>query len=143
MAYKNLIITPTNRNPVIFNQTAQFYKGFSTLSPDTHNYKLHDIALIKQDLINHFYVRQGERLMNPEYGCVIWNLLFEPLTPEVQNLILSNVNQIFNSEPRVQAGNIVITPYDTGLQIECVLTYVLYNVQEKLQLSFDQDNGLT
>jgi phage baseplate assembly protein W len=121
----------------------QFYKGFSSLSPDTHNYKLHDIALIKQDLINHFYVRQGERLMNPEYGCVIWNLLFEPLTPEVQNLILSNVNQIFNSEPRVQAGNIVITPYDTGLQIECVLTYVLYNVQEKLQLSFDQDNGLT
>jgi len=121
----------------------QFYKGFSSLSPDTHNYKLHDIALIKQDLINHFYVRQGERLMNPEYGCVIWNLLFEPLTPEVQNLILSNVNQIFNSEPRVQAGNIVITPYDTGLQIECVLTYVLYNVQEKLQLSFDQANGLT
>ena len=121
----------------------QFYKGFSSLSPDTHNYKLHDIALIKQDLINHFYVRQGERLMNPEYGCVIWNLLFEPLTPEVQNLILSNVNQIFNSEPRVQAGNIVITPYDTGLQIECVLTYVLYNVQEKLQLSFDQAKGLT
>ena len=121
----------------------QFYKGFSSLSPETHNYKLHDIALIKQDLINHFYVRQGERLMNPEYGCVIWNLLFEPLTPEVQNLILTNVNQIFNSEPRVQAGNIVVTPYDSGLQIECVLTYVLYNLQEKLQLSFDQDNGLT
>jgi phage baseplate assembly protein W len=121
----------------------QFYKGFSSLSPETHNYKLHDIALIKQDLINHFYVRQGERLMNPEYGCVIWNLLFEPLTPEVQNLILTNVNQIFNSEPRVQAGNIVITPYDSGLQIECTLTYVLYNLQEKLQLSFDQANGLT
>jgi phage baseplate assembly protein W len=103
---------------------------------------LHDIALIKQDLINSFYVRQGERLMNPEFGCVIWNLLFEPLTPEIQNLILTNVNQIFNSEPRVQAGNIVITPYDTGLQIECVLTYVLYNLQEKLQLSFDQANGL-
>jgi phage baseplate assembly protein W len=121
----------------------QFYKGFSSLSPETHNYKLHDIALIKQDLINHFYVRQGERLMNPEYGCIIWNLLFEPLTPEVQNLILTNVNQIFNSEPRVQAGNIVVTPYDSGLQIECVLTYVLYNLQEKLQLSFDQANGLT
>jgi len=120
----------------------QFYKGFSSLSPDTQNYKLHDIALIKQDLINSFYVRQGERLMNPEFGCVIWNLLFEPLTPEIQNLILTNVNQIFNSEPRVQAGNIVITPYDTGLQIECVLTYVLYNLQEKLQLSFDQANGL-
>jgi len=121
----------------------QFYKGFSTLSPDTKNYKVHDIALIKQDLINNFYVRQGERLMNPEFGCVIWNLLFEPLTPEVQNIILNNVNQIFNTDPRVQASSIVITPYDTGLQIECVLTYVLYNVQEKLQLKFDQANGLT
>ena len=70
-------------------------------------------------------------------------MIFEPLTDEVQNLILQNVNQIFNSDPRVQAGNILITPYDTGLEIQCTLQYVLYNIQESMQLKFDQANGLT
>jgi len=127
--------TPTQR-------TVQRYRGFSTVSTATQNFALYDFELIKQDLLNNFYVRQGERLMNPEYGTVIWDVLFEPLTEEVKNLILRNVNQIFNADPRVQAGNIVITPYDQGLQIQCTLTYLLYNLQEALQLNFDRDNGL-
>ena len=80
--------------------------------------------------------------MQPAFGTIIWDLLFEPLTPEVQDLILQNVNEIFSSDPRVQATNIVITPYDNGLQIECGLKYFLYNLQETLQLKFDQTNGL-
>jgi phage baseplate assembly protein W len=120
----------------------QRYRGFSTVNPKTKNFALYDFELIKQDLLNHFYVRQGERLMNPAFGTIIWDLLFEPLTPEVQNLILQNVNQIFNSDPRIQASNILITPYDTGLQIKCDLKYFLYNIQENLQLQFDQANGL-
>jgi phage baseplate assembly protein W len=124
------------------HRTIQRYRGFSTVSKATQNYALYDFELIKQDLLNNFYVRQGERLMNPEYGTVIWDVLFEPLTEEVKSLILRNVNQIFNADPRVQAGNIVITPYDQGLQIQCTLTYLLYNLQEALQLNFDRDNGL-
>lgn len=120
----------------------QRYRGFSTVSKKTQNFALYDFELIKQDLLNHFYVRQGERLMQPTFGTVIWDLLFEPLTPEVQNVILQNVNEIFNSDPRIQASNIVITPYDNGIQIQCQLKYFLYNLQESLQLSFDQTNGL-
>jgi hypothetical protein len=81
--------------------------------------------------------------MNPTYGTIIWDLIFEPLTEQVKHLVLENVNQIFNSDPRVQVANIVVTPYDTGLQIQCTLKYLLYNVQEQLQLKFDQANGLT
>ena len=120
----------------------QRYRGFSTVSKNTNNFALYDFELIKQDLLNHFYIRQGERLMQPAFGTIIWDLLFEPLTPEVQDLILQNVNEIFSSDPRVQATNIVITPYDTGLQIECGLKYFLYNLQETLQLKFDETNGL-
>jgi phage baseplate assembly protein W len=123
-------------------RTIQRYRGFSTVSTATQNYALYDFELIKQDLLNNFYVRQGERLMNPEYGTVIWDILFEPLTEEIKSLILRNVNQIFNADPRVQAGNIIITPYDQGLQIQCTLVYLLYNLQEALQLNFDRDNGL-
>lgn len=124
-------------------QKVQRYRGFSTISPATQNFALYDFQLIKQDLINHFHVRQGERLMNPTYGTIIWDLIFEPLTEQVKHLVLQNVNQIFNSDPRVQVTNIVVTPYDTGLQVQCTLKYLLYNVQEQLQLKFDQENGLT
>jgi phage baseplate assembly protein W len=134
--------TPVAKRPAPTQRTVQRYRGFSTISNATQNFALYDFELIKQDLMNHFHVRQGERLMNPTYGTIIWDLLFEPLTDQVKHLILENVNQIFNSEPRVRAGNIVITPYDTGLQIQCTLTYLLYNIQDRMTLQFDQANGL-
>jgi len=81
--------------------------------------------------------------MNPSYGTVIWDLLFEPLTDEVQNLILQNVNEIVNSDPRVQASNVVVTGYDTGIQVVVTLTYSPYNLSETLRIQFDQTAGLT
>ena len=120
----------------------KMYKGFSTVSTSTENYNLYDFELIKQDLLNHFYVRQGERLMNPNFGTIIWDLLFEPLTAQVKDLILQNVNQIVNFDPRVTAENVIVTGYDQGIQIQCTLKYVPYNIQQTLQLQFDQTNGL-
>ena len=38
---------------------------------DLKKFSITDIELIKQDLFNHFYTRQGERLMNPTYGTII------------------------------------------------------------------------
>jgi phage baseplate assembly protein W len=122
--------------------TPKMYRGFSTVNTSTENFSLYDFELIKQDLINHFYIRQGERLMQPRFGTVIWDLLFEPLTEEVKAVIRQNVDEILNYDPRVQAGNVLITPYDTGLQIECTLKYLPYNISQALQLKFDQANGL-
>lgn len=120
----------------------KMYKGFSSVSTNTENFNLYDLDLIKQDLLNHFYIRQGERLMQPTFGTIIWDLLFEPLTEQVKDLILQNVNQIINYDPRVIAKNVTVTPYESGLQIECQLVYRTYNLSESLRLRFDQTNGL-
>jgi phage baseplate assembly protein W len=138
--YTKTVVAQNNNIP---DFKVQRYRGFSTVSRKSKNFALYDFELIKQDILNHFYTRQGERLMQPAFGTIIWDLIFEPLTDEIQNLILQNVNEIFNSDPRVQAGNILITPYETGLEIQCTLQYVLYNIQESMQLKFDQANGLT
>jgi phage baseplate assembly protein W len=118
------------------------YKGFSTVNTNTENYNLYDFELIKQDLFNHFYTRQGERLMQPDFGTIIWDLLFEPLTPEVKNLVLENINQIVNYDPRVKAENVTVTAYDQGIQVQCTLIFLPYNISQTLQLRFDQANGL-
>lgn len=118
------------------------YKGFSTISGDSKSFALYDLALIKQDIINHFYIRQGERLENPTFGTIIWDVIFEPLTEDMKQMIIKNVEEIINYDPRVQAQDVIVTSYESGLQIECVLTYLPYNIQEAINLRFDQANGL-
>ena len=137
--YTKISLPAANRAEDI---TPKMYKGFSTVSTNTENYGLYDLELIQQDILNHFNVRQGERLMNPTFGTIIWDLLFEPLTEDLKGLILENVNTIINYDPRVKADNVIVTAYESGIQIECFLTYLPYNISQSLQLRFDQTNGL-
>lgn len=136
----NKITLPATSQPD--NIGSKMYKGFSSINASTENYNLYDFELIKQDILNHFNTRQGERLMNPTFGCVIWDLLFEPLTEDIKGLILDNVNTIINYDPRVKAESVIVTSYGQGIQIQCTLKFVPYNIQQSLQLNFDQANGL-
>lgn len=139
--YSKIVINgPQNRPNVPMSKT---YKGFSTISPDSNSYSLYDFSLIKQDIINHFHIRQGEKLENPNFGTIIWDILFEPLTESVRQLIIKDVENVINYDPRVRAENILVTTYESGIQVECKVTYLLYNVQENLRFKFDQANGIT
>lgn len=118
------------------------YRGISTVGSPSGSAALYDLALIKQDLINHFHIRQGERLENPTFGTIIWDLLFDPLTDDVKSLIVQNVTQIINYDPRVRVQNIIVSEYESGIQIECDLTYLPYSISEQLRFKFDKDNNL-
>jgi phage baseplate assembly protein W len=138
--YSKIVVPgPAARSNVPGSKT---YKGFSTISDDSQSFSLYDLALIKQDLINHFHIRQGERLENPTFGTIIWDIIFEPLTEELKDLVIKNVEEIINYDPRVVANEVIVTTYESGIQIECVLTYLPYNIQEALTFKFDQANGL-
>ena len=117
------------------------YKGLSTVNPDNTSYALYDIGLIKQDILNHFHIRQGEKLENPEFGTIIWDVLFEPMTDSLKEAIINNVTEIINGDPRVTASAIVVDQYESGIQIECELTYLPYNISEQLKFEFDQNSG--
>ena len=118
------------------------FKGFSTISNDGQSFSLYDLSLIKQDIINHFHIRQGERLENPTFGTIIWDMIFEPLTETAKSLIIKDVETIINYDPRVQADEVIVSSYESGIQIECRLTYIPYNIQEQLAFRFDQSNSL-
>ena len=120
--YSNTVVKGNNRlEPPPLPRT---YRGFSTVSQDSENFSLYDLALVKQDILNHFHIRQGEKLSDPIFGTIIWDIIFEPMTEEVKRLILQNVTDIINYDPRVSADRIIVTAYDTGIQIECELTYL-------------------
>lgn len=140
--YDNVRVGPN----IVENQrqrlTSRLYRGFGTVDGDSRSPALYDLALIKQDLINHFHIRKGEKLENPEFGTIIWELLFEPLTEQTKELIVNDVTEIVNADPRTKAVQIVVTQLDQAIQIEITLVYLPYNIQENLQFSFDQRNGL-
>ena len=138
--YKNLKLktAKTSDAPLVDKS----YKGLSTVSRVSNDFRLKNLELIKQDIINHFHIRLGEKLENPEFGTIIWDVLFEPMTSGLQNAILENVTEIINYDPRVQANDVVVDTYESGIQIYAELTYIDYNISEQLTLRFDQNNGL-
>ena len=72
------------------------FKGFSSRAENS-SYKLYDFQLIKQDLINRLSVRKGERVENPEFGTIIYDLLFEPLTPALKQAVADDISQNLNN----------------------------------------------
>ena len=44
----------------------QLFKGFSTVGRDFEDVALYDYELVRADLLNHFNIRKGEKLENPE-----------------------------------------------------------------------------
>ena len=119
------------------------YRGFSTVGR-TRKFRLTDFELVKQDLINHFYIRKGEKLMNPDFGTIIWNVVHEPLTEDLKSVIVTDIKAIAGYDPRISIDNVVITEYDQGIQVELQLRYVQTNQTNLLNLQFDnQSNTLT
>ena len=118
------------------------YRGFSTVYSNTNDWTVYDFELVKQDLINHFHIRQGEKLSDPEFGCIIWDLLYEPFTQDVQTAIIENVTQIVNYDPRLQVTEVVVDTYDQGIQVEASVVFLNYNIADTMRFKFDQNNGL-
>ena len=138
--YKQIEVKSNTKHKV--PPTQRSYKGISTANPNNTSFTLHDIALIKQDIINHFHISQGEKLENPEFGTIIWDALHEPLTVDLKEAIGKNVTAIVNYDPRVQVNDVVVTAYESGLQVECDLTYLPYNITESMRMKFDEEAGL-
>ena len=116
------------------------YKGFSTVNRNK-KFRVTDVELVKQDLINHFSVRKGEKLMQPNFGSVIWSLLFEPLTDHLQQLIIDDVKRIVGYDPRMGLKNINITTQDHGIQVEVDLVYIPTDQTTSLNLQFDGNSA--
>ncbi len=113
------------------------YRGFSTYNR-FKKFRLSDFELAKQDLYNHLNIRKGEKVMNPNFGTIIWNMLFEPLTDEVKAIISNDLASIISYDPRLAADSIILSEYENGIQVAIELRYVTSNQTELLKLRFDK-----
>jgi phage baseplate assembly protein W len=137
--YKEVVVP--SRRSFDYGLPGRTYVGFSTTDPTRKGVTVYDFECIKQDIINHFHIRQGEKLGDPTFGTIIWDVLFEPLTDTLKEAITKNVTEICNFDPRVAVDKITVDQYDHGVQIEASILYRPYNLTEYMQLRFDQRAG--
>jgi phage baseplate assembly protein W len=135
------------------------YKGYSTkqfnysdpttivgLSDnDFGPYMLTDKNLIVMDLLNHFNTRKGERLMNPAFGCLIWDRLFEPMTAALKDAVVQDISDIISSDPRIdilQRVQLAESTDGTGLEVTADIVIKNSNELVQLNIAFDKSSGV-
>lgn len=113
------------------------YIGYSTIGSAFGSKVLTDKDLATRDLMNHFYTRKGERVMNPEFGCIVWDMLFEPLDSYTESVIKEDVIRIINSDPRwIFQSLIMEKPDDHTINVRVQLVYDDTGTAEELYLNF-------
>lgn len=116
------------------------YVGFNTVGAKTPPYSLTDVELVKQDLLNQFNTRVGERVMLPEFGSIIHDMLFEPLDTASKDLIYEDVRRVVSSDPRVALmREPVLREIDNGIRIEVELNFIPHDTAEHLVIDFERD----
>lgn len=115
------------------------YKGFSTFNR-AKRFAVNDFELVKQDIFNHFNIRRGEKLMRPEFGTRIWDLLFEPYSLDTSDTIREEIKSICAYDPRVAVESVTVDEYEHGITVRISLLYKTTNQAAALSLQFDRDN---
>lgn len=119
------------------------FKGFSTINQTWGNFKLYDIELAKRDLLNEFYTRKGERLMSPAFGSIVWDLLFDPMTPETVQLITEDCQRIITKDPRLELRDVYVQEEDHSITVTILLNYVPTATVTELVAVFNRDIAIS
>lgn len=114
------------------------FRGYSSVGTSFLSPVRYDLDLARQDLLNHFNTRKGERIMLPEFGSIVWDMLFEPLDTKTKNLIDEDVRSIISNDPRWTLQSVTITEEPNALNIEVIVTYNPSSETVTLPLTYDK-----
>jgi len=80
----------------------------------------------------------GERVMRPQFGCRIWDLLLEPVTPGLLGLIAQAVDEALAQwEPRVEVTEVDPQPDDRdGSLVHITVHYVVKTTNDRRNLVY-------
>ena len=78
----------------------------------------------------------GERPMRPEFGCRIWDLLFEPINANTLGLMEDAVVEALSRwEPRATVTDVTVTPGGSGLgAVDIAIGYVVRSTNDHRNL---------
>ncbi|MBF83991.1 MAG: hypothetical protein CL489_05880 [Acidobacteria bacterium] len=115
--------------------------GFSTIGNLSLPKIMHDRDLAQQDLKNEIFTRKGERVMNPKFGCVAWDLLFDPMTEFTKEELQKDLSRIVEKDPRWSDEGIKVRDMqEQGIEAEISLIYLPTTEPVTLNIKFDANS---
>jgi phage baseplate assembly protein W len=115
--------------------------GFSSLREvdDTSSIKLSDgVEDLDRSIRMVLLTAPGERLGRPDFGCRIWDLLFEPVTASLLSLVAEAVrDSLTRWEPRIAVEDVrpAVDPDDSAL-IRITISYRVRATDERRNLVY-------
>ena len=113
-----------------------FFVGFNTVNQPNPPYTLTNIDIVKRDILNHFATPMGSRVMLPNFGTLIYNLLFDPFDEYTKNAIIEDAVRVVRSDPRVELTDIEVFQEDQALNVVMVLLFKPESVTDNLFVTF-------
>lgn len=114
------------------------FKGFTTLDRVKAPFTITDQELIKRDLLNEFYTKKGERVMRPNFGSIIWDLLMDPNDNTLVSRVSEDIERIVAKETRVELVDLTVYVADHAISADVQLRYLPFNSVESLYLIFEK-----
>ncbi|HEV2886656.1 MAG TPA: GPW/gp25 family protein [Jatrophihabitans sp.] len=133
--------SPTRRADLTSSDGSFVGRGFSwPLELDrTGSIKLTDGAEdLDQSIRTVLLTAPGERVTRPDFGCRIWDLLFEPVTPNLLDLIAEAVrDSLARWEPRIVVDDVqpTVDPDDSAL-IRITISYQVRVTDDRRNLVY-------
>jgi phage baseplate assembly protein W len=118
----------------------EVYIGFSTIGRDAAPFRMVDIELVKQDLLNALQTIKGERVMRPDYGTIIYDLLMDPFDDETKDSIIEDAINIISQEPRVSIVSVEARELEQVMRLDVILNFIPQNTSEHLIIDYDRKN---
>lgn len=113
-----------------------YFVGFNTINQLNPPYSLTNIELIKRDLNNHFATPMGSRVMLPNFGTRIYEMLFDPFDEYTKNAIIEDAVRVVQSEPRVDLVSIDVFQEDQALTVVMVLLFKPESITDSMYVTF-------
>jgi phage baseplate assembly protein W len=113
-----------------------YFVGFNTVDQPNPPYSLTNIDIVKRDILNQFATPMGSRVMLPNFGTRIYEMLFDPFDEYTKNAIIEDAIRVVNDDPRVSLEQIDVFQQDQTLNVVMVLNFVPEAVTDSLFVTF-------
>ena len=92
---------------------------------------------LKQSIRNLIMTNPRERVFQPEIGCGVYNMLFEPLMPITALEIQESIKDVINSyEPRVSLESVRVTENSRSDGYDVYISFSIINSEQTVAIDF-------
>lgn len=117
----NLII---NLSSVKQNSEGKIFKDIQVPLTETFDANF-DTNAVKQSLKNIFEWRRGERILDPLFGNIIYDYVYEPINDITIRNLRDGIIRMLQYEPRINVISLDITPSEDQNTIYVLIKYII------------------